>query len=153
MERQRAFTAEASHELRTPLTMLKTELELMARDRPTGAELAGSIEASVEEADRLTRLIDDLLVVARSDVDRLAMRLEEVPVSGLLASVRSRYEPAGEGGTGLGLAIVRAIARGHGGDAHIARGPDGGADVWLAIPAGTSRSNARFQAPFRATRP
>jgi two-component system OmpR family sensor kinase len=97
MERQRAFTAEASHELRTPLTMLKTELKLMARDRPTGAELAGSIEASVEEADRLTRLIDDLLVVARSDVDGLAMRLEEVPVSGLLASVKSRYEPAGGG--------------------------------------------------------
>jgi two-component system, OmpR family, sensor kinase len=41
----------------------------------------------------------------------------------------------GDDGTGLGLAIVRAIARAHGGDAHIASGPEGGADVWLAIPA------------------
>jgi signal transduction histidine kinase len=231
MERQRAFTAEASHELRTPLTMLKTELELMARDRPAGAELAGSIGAAVDEADRLARLIDDLLVVARSDVDGLAMRLEEVSVSELLARVGSRYEQGGagprvavaapdglvvrgdpgrleqalgnlvdnavrhgrepiamtaeprgdvvelhvrdsgpgfapgfaahafdrftraddargEGGTGLGLAIVRAIARGHGGDAHIARVADGGADVWLSIPAQGTPSNSA-QAPFR----
>jgi signal transduction histidine kinase len=49
----------------------------------------------------------------------------------------------GEGGTGLGLAIVRAIARGHGGDAHIARGPDGGADVWLAPGARGPSERAR----------
>ena len=42
---------------------------------------------------------------------------------------------------------------GHGGDAHIARGRDGGADVWLAIPAAKEPLGRGFQAPFRATRP
>src|SRR5204862_986837 len=96
----------------TPLTMLKTELELMARDRPTGAELSGSIDSAVDEADRLARLIDDLLVVARSDADGLAMRLEEVRVSELLAAVGRRYAQAGAGprimvAAGDGL-VVRA---------------------------------------------
>ena len=73
---------------------------------------------AIEEADRLARLIDDLLVIARSDVD-----------------FTRADDGRGDVGTGLGLAIVRAIARAHGGDAHIASGPEGGADVWLAIPA------------------
>jgi signal transduction histidine kinase len=48
----------------------------------------------------------------------------------------SRAERArGRGGAGLGLAIVDAIARAHGGEAHAANRPDGGADVWLALPA------------------
>jgi signal transduction histidine kinase len=40
-----------------------------------------------------------------------------------------------DGGSGLGLAIVRTVARAHGGDAHAANGDEGGADVWLALPA------------------
>lgn len=48
----------------------------------------------------------------------------------------ARADPArGRGGTGLGLAIVRAIARAHGGDAHVANLPGGGLDAWLTIPA------------------
>jgi two-component system OmpR family sensor kinase len=38
------------------------------------------------------------------------------------------------GGVGLGLTIVRTIAQAHGGDAGIADLPQGGADVWIAIP-------------------
>jgi two-component system OmpR family sensor kinase len=41
---------------------------------------------------------------------------------------------SGDGGSGLGLAIVRTVARAHGGDAHAANRPSGGADVWLALP-------------------
>jgi two-component system, OmpR family, sensor kinase len=40
-----------------------------------------------------------------------------------------------DGGSGLGLAIVQTVARAHGGDAHAANRPDGGADVWLTLPA------------------
>jgi hypothetical protein len=41
----------------------------------------------------------------------------------------------GRGGAGLGLAIVDAIARGHGGSAHARNHPEGGADVWIELPA------------------
>lgn len=41
----------------------------------------------------------------------------------------------GRGGAGLGLAIVEAIAHAHGGEGHAANRPDGGADVWLTVPA------------------
>ena len=47
----------------------------------------------------------------------------------------SRADPArSRGGAGLGLAIVEAIARAHGGTAHATNRPDGGADVWVALP-------------------
>jgi two-component system OmpR family sensor kinase len=46
----------------------------------------------------------------------------------------SRADPAGGDGSGLGLAIVETIARAHGGVAHAANRPGGGADVWLALP-------------------
>jgi signal transduction histidine kinase len=51
----------------------------------------------------------------------------------------SRAEPAVQDGSGLGLAIVETIARAHGGEAHAANRPDGGADVWLALPLRTVR--------------
>ncbi|MGH2918931.1 MAG: ATP-binding protein [Solirubrobacteraceae bacterium] len=47
----------------------------------------------------------------------------------------TRADPArGRGGSGLGLAIVRVIARAHGGEAHAANDPGGGADVWIELP-------------------
>jgi two-component system OmpR family sensor kinase len=47
----------------------------------------------------------------------------------------SRADDArGRGGSGLGLAVVEAIARAHGGSAHAANRPRGGADVWVALP-------------------
>ena len=52
-----------------------------------------------------------------------------------------------DGGSGLGLAIVRTVARAHGGDAHAANRPGGGADVWLALP--TAGRTASFHLTFR----
>jgi len=46
----------------------------------------------------------------------------------------SRGDPASADGSGLGLAIVETIARAHGGEAHAANRPCGGADVWVALP-------------------
>jgi two-component system, OmpR family, sensor histidine kinase CiaH len=62
-DRQREFVADASHELRTPLAVIRTNAETIAASRP-GDEAAGDIAA---EASYMTRLLDDLLVLARSD--------------------------------------------------------------------------------------
>lgn len=101
MAHERAFVADASHELRTPLTMLKTELELIARERPAGADLQAAVASAIAETDRLTRLTDDLLVLARADRERLPLRPETIVVGDLLAEVTRRYANASPPGRRL----------------------------------------------------
>jgi two-component system, OmpR family, sensor kinase len=67
LERERRLIGDASHELRTPLTVLRTELELANLPGRSRAELAESVRHAAEEADRIARLADDLLLLARSD--------------------------------------------------------------------------------------
>ena len=101
LARQRAFVADASHELRTPLAVLRGELELAARPGRGLPELAAAVRNSSAEAERLARLPDDLLLLARSDEDRLSLRLERTDIGALL--VRS-----------AGLASSRLAAAGLG---------------------------------------
>lgn len=69
--RERQFTADASHELRTPLAILRAELELARGQVGGGSALRGSLDSALEECDRLTDLVDDLLQVARAEADRM----------------------------------------------------------------------------------
>jgi two-component system OmpR family sensor kinase len=86
LSRQRAFTADASHELRTPLAVLRGELELATRPGRTREELAAAVRSAAAEAERLTRLTDDLLLLARNDEDQLSLRRERTDVRRLLES-------------------------------------------------------------------
>ena len=92
LARERAFVADAGHELRTPLSLLRTELELALRQAQTPEELREAVRRSSHEADRLSQLAEDLLVIARSDGDRLPLRVEQLDVRELFASVLSRVE-------------------------------------------------------------
>ncbi len=225
-ERERAFTADASHELRTPLGILKAEIELALREGRSPDELRAALESAAEETDRLVRLAEDLLVIARLDQGRLPLRVSELDATELVTRTAERFDAQarergrsvtadvsrplaiqgdrerldqalgnlvdnalrhGEGdvtvgavahdsvvelhvrdsgpgfspdfidhaferfaradgarsrgGAGLGLAIVAAVAASHGGDAHAANLPGGGADVWIEIsPYGTRRA-------------
>jgi two-component system OmpR family sensor kinase len=217
--RERTFVSDASHELRSPLAALRTELELLAREHPTGAALDEASRSAIEETDRLARLADDLLLLSRADDNSFALARASVPALELAveASERARRRAApdapevtvadrGElsvdvdreriaqaldnmlenalrhalhaieltcearegrveihvrddgpgfpdgflphawdrfsradpgrtdGGAGLGLSIVRTIAELHGGEAGAANRPEGGADVWIALP-------------------
>jgi heavy metal sensor kinase len=218
LERERRFVADASHELRTPLATLKTELEVALRQPRSAADLEHAIVSAAEETDRLVRLAENLLLVARSDQGALTVARDPISVDALLAEVAGRFRSSAEAagrvvevegdsgtelegdrerlqqalgnlvdnalrhgagevrlhavgrdglvelhvidrgrfdelilpraferftraddartgeGTGLGLAIVDAIARAHGGSAHAANLPDGGADVWITAP-------------------
>jgi signal transduction histidine kinase len=95
IERERTFVADASHELRTPLALLKAELELALRRPRTPQELEGALRSAAAETDRLSRLAEDLLVLARSDRGELPLRREPVPVPELLARVAKRYGAGG----------------------------------------------------------
>ncbi|HEY6012484.1 MAG TPA: histidine kinase dimerization/phospho-acceptor domain-containing protein, partial [Candidatus Limnocylindrales bacterium] len=68
LRRQRAFAADASHELRTPLTIVRTSLEHLRRHpEATVATLAPTIDDIDAGASRLTDLVDQLLLLARTD--------------------------------------------------------------------------------------
>ena len=89
--RERAFVSDASHELRTPLAILKTELELALRGDRTDVELLQAIRSAAEEVERLNRLSEDLLVLARADEGRLPVRAEQLAVGGLLHEVADSF--------------------------------------------------------------
>jgi heavy metal sensor kinase len=91
LERERRFVTDASHELRTPLAMLRTELELALRRARTPEELEQSIRSAVEETDRLSRIADDLLLLARAEQGRLPLRAEPTDLADVLETVRSRF--------------------------------------------------------------
>jgi heavy metal sensor kinase len=94
-ERERGFTADASHELRTPLSVLRTELELALREGRTEDELRDALRSAAEETDRLSRLAEDLLVLARSDQGELKLHTEQVPAREVLERARRRYAARG----------------------------------------------------------
>jgi signal transduction histidine kinase len=84
LARQRALVADASHELRTPLAVLRGELELAARPGRGHQELAAAVRSAAAEAERLARLSDNLLLLARSDEDQLVLRRERTDIGRLL---------------------------------------------------------------------
>jgi signal transduction histidine kinase len=91
-KRERAFVSDASHELRTPLSILRTELELALRGRHTRAELEDALRSAAEETERLSRLAEDLLVIARSDQGRLPVRPEDLVAEEVLQRVAARFQ-------------------------------------------------------------
>ncbi|MGZ4333425.1 MAG: ATP-binding protein [Gaiellaceae bacterium] len=90
-EHERRFLSDASHELRTPLALLRAELELALSRPRSRAELEAAVVSAAEETERLTRLAEDLLLIARADQGQLPIRAERVPVSDLLERVRARF--------------------------------------------------------------
>jgi hypothetical protein len=84
LARQRSFVADASHELRTPFAVLQGELELAGRPGRSREELAAAVANAADEAARLTRITDDLLLLASSDEERLTLRPERTKVATLL---------------------------------------------------------------------
>ena len=96
LARERSFVADASHELRTPLAHLRAELDLALRRPRSVEELEHAVRSAADEADRLARLAEDLLVLARADQDGLPVRREPVRPAALFATVAERFRPRAE---------------------------------------------------------
>src|SRR5947209_14280186 len=87
---QRRFVADASHELRTPLTSIRGNLGLLQREPPIHeADRVAVLADLVAESERMSRLVGDLLTLARADAGR-PLRHEVVPVAPLPADVSRR---------------------------------------------------------------
>jgi heavy metal sensor kinase len=92
----RRFTADASHELRTPLAVLRAEVEVAQGKPLSPAEVCELLASVLEECDRLTRLTDQLLTLARQDAGTAPRRREPVDVTGLAAAVVEDLRPLAE---------------------------------------------------------
>ena len=86
------FTADASHELRSPLTALRAVGEVALRDGHDPTMLRETIGSMLEEAERLTDLVDALLTLARMDATTTGAAREEVNIPTLLEEIRDQFE-------------------------------------------------------------
>jgi heavy metal sensor kinase len=101
---QRRFLADASHELRTPLSIMRAELEVGLREARLAGERAEVLESTVEEVERMSRVIDDLLTLARADEGRLALLRERVELGEVAAAVVAKLRPIAQA-KGVALAL------------------------------------------------
>ena len=84
---QQQFLADASHELRTPLTVLRGEIEVALRRDRSAAEYREVLESNREEIERLSRLTENLLALARSDAGEGMVANEPVELGALSQKV------------------------------------------------------------------
>jgi two-component system OmpR family sensor kinase len=94
--RERRVVSDASHELRTPLTTLRAEVDLALLGDREKAELRAALESAAEEARRMTRLADDLLVLARADQGRLPLQPQPLAARELLEATAARARASAE---------------------------------------------------------
>jgi two-component system OmpR family sensor kinase len=91
--RERAFADDASHELRTPLAVLRGEIELALGALDDRSELEQSLVAAKTQAERLTRLAEDLLMLARDRDGTLALNRQPVDLLDLVRSEAASLGP------------------------------------------------------------
>jgi len=92
LERERGFVANASHELRTPLALLKTELELTLDEPASIDAYRAALRSAHDEADRLSQLAEDLLLIAQADAQTMPIRRSTITVADMLSAVAARYQ-------------------------------------------------------------
>jgi heavy metal sensor kinase len=83
----RQFSADASHELQTPLTILKGEMEVALRSQRNAEQYQRVLRSGLEEIDRISHLVDGLLLLARADAGVLRLDLRPVDLKELLQEI------------------------------------------------------------------
>ncbi|RZN33901.1 hypothetical protein CWO90_08705 [Bradyrhizobium sp. Leo121] len=86
-ERLRRFTADASHELRTPLTAMRSVGEVALQNTLDAVTYRDVIGSMLEEVDRLTRLVESLLILTRADSGKVQLAPENLDLVGLAGNV------------------------------------------------------------------
>jgi signal transduction histidine kinase len=122
-EQQRRFMADASHELRSPVSIIRGEAEVALSQPRQPGEYRESLAIALDEARRLSQIVDDLFTLARADAGEYPLRprdfyLEElasdcVRASRSIAAARGitlSYEPDGEMPIHADEALVRRLA-------------------------------------------
>ena len=87
------FTADASHELRTPLTLIVTAAEVTLRRERSRGELEDTLRKVILESRRMSLLIEQLLALARGDLETPLIALSRVEISSLARQVCEEFHP------------------------------------------------------------
>jgi len=106
-ERLQSFTADASHELRTPLTAIQSVGEVALQENLDAEAYRDRIGSMLEEATRLTRLVESLLLLTRADSGRLLLNRKEQNVTAIVEkAVDDMRVMAEEKGQGLTADLI-----------------------------------------------
>jgi two-component system heavy metal sensor histidine kinase CusS len=88
------FSSDLAHELRTPIGNIRGELEVALTRARTPSEYRDVVQSSLEECEKLSRLIDRLLFLARSEHPEKQIRRERIDIQQELQKIIDFYEPA-----------------------------------------------------------
>jgi len=91
-KRQQQFTSDASHELRSPLAVIQAESTLALKNERPAAEYRHSLEVVSHESEHMSKMIDQLLRLARADAGKEQLSFEKVRLSDLVADVSADAE-------------------------------------------------------------
>lgn len=96
-EKQRQFAADASHELRTPLSVVLASAELLDNDPSIKSPFLKQVIGDVrDEVKKMTKLVSDLLVVARSDNQALKLKLTRFDLGEVIDQTMRKMQPLAE---------------------------------------------------------
>jgi heavy metal sensor kinase len=93
---KRRFLADASHELRTPLAVMRSEIEVSLRGGDLEPAAREVLASNAEEVERMSRIVDDLLTLARIDEGRLDLLRSRVDLGAVAADVAGSLRPLAE---------------------------------------------------------
>jgi two-component system heavy metal sensor histidine kinase CusS len=92
-ENLQRFTADAAHELRAPLALMRTQVEVTLRRQRAPAEYVAGYRFLMGEIERLSRLADQLFLLARADAGALVPERAPLDLSDLVEEVVERWRP------------------------------------------------------------
>jgi len=108
-ERLNRFSGHIAHELRSPLQNLRSELEVILQKPRASAEYQDALGSCLEEASRLSQLVDSLLFLARSESPRSTLDREPLDLASELRTIQEFYEAAAdEAGVSLKSGLTSA---------------------------------------------
>jgi len=81
------FSSDASHELKTPLTILKGEVEVTLRKERTSQEYQQTLKSNLEEINRMSQIVEDLLLLSKADTGEIRLNKEDINLTGILNEV------------------------------------------------------------------
>lgn len=84
---ERKFIQDVSHELRTPLTILRGELEVALKKLRSPEEYESVLQSSLEEIDRISKIVDNLLILARFETKEVPLEMRPVDLNSLVQDI------------------------------------------------------------------